>query len=372
MSRLDELIKELCPDGVEYINLENMAEIGTGRSDRKDSCEDGRYPFYVRSKDILKINNYEYDETAIIIPGEGGIGEIFHYVDGKYALHQRAYRIHVVTDKLNSKYLYYYMFSKFKKFIIQKAVSATVTSIRKPMIQKFPVAVPPLPVQEEIVKILDKFTNDFAELQIELQDEFQARKKQLEYYKEILTDTKGEEFYINELCEVSRGKVISKPYITEHPGEYPVFSSQTENNGELGKIDSYEYEGEFLSWTTDGANAGTVFHREGKFNITNVCGLLKCDSKKILPKYLFYVLNIEAPKHVNAGMGNPKLMSNVMKKIKIKVPSLEEQKHVVDVLDKFDELSTDISLSLPAEIEARQKQYEYYRDKLLTFKEKDA
>ena len=107
MSKLDELIQEYCPNGVEYRELKLLAEIGTGNSDRKDSDEDGLYPFYVRSKDILRINKYEYDEEAIVIPGEGGIGEIFHFVTGKYALHQRAYRIHLVTNEITTKFLYY-------------------------------------------------------------------------------------------------------------------------------------------------------------------------------------------------------------------------------------------------------------------------
>ncbi|MDO4509607.1 MAG: restriction endonuclease subunit S [Lachnospiraceae bacterium] len=135
MSNVIELINDLCPDGVPFVELENMAEIGTGSSDRKDATEDGQYPFYVRSREVFRIDKYEYDETAIVIPGEGGIGEIFHFVTGKYALHQRAYRIHVIDERLDPKYLYYYMFSQFKAFIVKKAVSATVTSIRKPMIQ---------------------------------------------------------------------------------------------------------------------------------------------------------------------------------------------------------------------------------------------
>lgn len=182
MSKIKELIEELCPNGVPYIKLQEMSEIGTGSSDRKDATEDGIYPFYVRSKEVLKINKYEYDETAIIIPGEGGIGEIFHYVKGKYALHQRAYRIHVIDSKLNTKYLYYYMFAMFKRFIMKKAVAATVTSIRKPMIEQFLVAVPPVEVQNEIVRILDNFTLLSAELSAELE----ARQKQYEYYRDKL------------------------------------------------------------------------------------------------------------------------------------------------------------------------------------------
>ena len=93
MSKIFDLINELCPNGVEFVKLGEIADIGTGSSNRQDEDSNGKYPFYVRSKNILKSNTFEFDETAIIIPGEGGIGDIFHYIDGKYALHQRAYRI---------------------------------------------------------------------------------------------------------------------------------------------------------------------------------------------------------------------------------------------------------------------------------------
>ncbi len=172
---------------------------------------------------------------------------------------------------------------------------------------------------------------------------------------------------IEEICQISRGKVISKDYIKENPGEYPVYSSQTENNGELGRIADYMYDGEYLTWTTDGANAGSVFYRNGKFNVTNVCGLLKVNAEIMVAKYLYYILTIEAPKYVNKGMGNPKLMSNVVGRIKIPVPPLEVQEEIVRILDNFSTLVNDMTQGLPAEIEARQKQYEYYRDKLLSF-----
>lgn len=116
---------------------------------------------------------------------------------------------------------------------------------------------------------------------------------------------------ISELCCISRGIVISKEDISNNVGDYPVYSSQTENNGELGKINTYAYDGEYLTWTTDGANAGTVFYREGKFNVTNVCGLLQVINSDCMIKYLYHVLKVEAPKYVRRGMGNPKLMSNV-------------------------------------------------------------
>ena len=82
-------------------------------------------------------------------------------------------------------------------------------------------------------------------------------------------------YYVGDICDISRGRVMSKDYIRENEGEYPVYSSQTENNGELGRISTFDFDGEYLTWTTDGANAGTVFYRNGKFSITNVCGLLR-------------------------------------------------------------------------------------------------
>lgn len=172
---------------------------------------------------------------------------------------------------------------------------------------------------------------------------------------------------IDEICNVSRGKVISKKYIQTHKGEYPVYSSQTENNGELGKISSFDYEGEYLTWTTDGANAGSVFYRNGKFSITNVCGLLELKRDDVIARYIYYFLQFEAPKHVNKGMGNPKLMSNVMSRIIIPIPPLEVQREVINILDKFTQLTTKLTAELAREVTARKKQYEYYRDKLLTF-----
>lgn len=170
---------------------------------------------------------------------------------------------------------------------------------------------------------------------------------------------------IQELCKISRGKVMSKDFIKANAGEYPVYSSQTENNGELGKISTYDFDGEYLTWTTDGANAGSVFYRKGKFSVTNVCGLLEIKCKVMLPKFLYYVLSIEAPKYVNAGMGNPKLMSNVMAKIRVAVPPLEVQCEIVHILDDFTLLSAELSAGLSAELKARQKQYEYYKEVLL-------
>lgn len=168
---------------------------------------------------------------------------------------------------------------------------------------------------------------------------------------------------LGDISNLSRGKVYGKDYISEHRGEYPVFSSQTVNDGELGKIDTYDYDGFYLTWTTDGAYAGTIFYRQGKFSITNVCGLISLKVNFINLKFLYYWLSIEAPKHVYYGMGNPKLMSNQMTSIMIPVPPIEVQEEIVRILDSF----SDYAAELQAELQARKQQYEYYRNLLLTF-----
>jgi len=355
---------------VEWKPLMDLAEIGTGNSNRQDEEENGKYPFYVRSKNILKANSFQFDETAIIIPGEGGIGDIFHYVEGKYALHQRAYRIHITSDEINPKFLYYIMHNSFKKYILSKSVGATAISIRKPMIEKFEIPIPPLPVQTEIVKILDALTA----LTSELTSELILRRKQYEYYREKLLSEKkleksgGDWKYLTQVANLTRGRVMSKGYLSDNVGDYPVYSSQTVNNGEIGKINSFDFDGEFVSWTTDGANAGTVFYRSGKFSITNVCGLIKIkNGSELNYKFLFYWLSIEAKKHVYSGMGNPKLMSHQMEKIKIPIPPLSVQTEIVKILDKFETLTNSITEGLPLAIEQSQKQYEYYRELLLNF-----
>lgn len=169
---------------------------------------------------------------------------------------------------------------------------------------------------------------------------------------------------LGEVAKLTRGRVMSKMYLVENAGKYPVYSSQTANNGEIGKINTFDFDGEYVSWTTDGANAGTVFYRKGKFSITNVCGLIKIqDNLELNYKYLFYWLSISAKKYVYSGMGNPKLMSNQVEKIQIPIPPLKVQSEIVKILDNFTELT--------AELTARRKQYSYYRDTFLSFKDEE-
>ena len=193
---------------------------------------------------------------------------------------------------------------------------------------------------------------------------------------ELIKDMPVEWKALGSLAILRRGRVMSKSYFIDNAGDYPVYSSQTVNNGMIGRIDTFDFDGEYISWTTDGANAGTVFHRTGKFSITNVCGSIKInDESKLNYKFLFYWLSIEAQKHVYSGMGNPKLMSHQVEKIPVPIPcpdnpkkSLEIQAEIVRILDTFTELTSELT----SELNARKKQYNYYRDQLLSFEEGQA
>lgn len=133
---------------------------------------------------------------------------------------------------------------------------------------------------------------------------------------------------------LGRGRVISHEDIREYSGPYPVYSSQTENDGILGYLGEYDFEGDYITWTTDGANAGTVFRRMGKFNCTNVCGtLLPKSEEKINTKFAMYALNIATAEYVRHDI-NPKLMNNVMSRIRFGLPSFIEQTAIADFLDR--------------------------------------
>ena len=164
-----------------------IADISTGNSNTNEAVEDGKYPFFVRSQEPLRKNDFEYDETAIITAGDGvGVGKVYHYIEGRYALHQRAYRIHINTPEVVPKYYFHYMKAKFLPYIQKTMFQGSVASIRRPMLNAFPVPVPSLDVQNRIVNVLDNFEKICSDLNIGLPAEIEARQKQYEYYRDKL------------------------------------------------------------------------------------------------------------------------------------------------------------------------------------------
>ena len=382
------MINRLCPNGVKFAQIGDICTVGTGSGNRQDATEDGQYPFFVRSKEVLLNDNYEFDEEAILIPGEGGIGDIFHYYKGKYALHQRTYRIHPTSDEINTKFLYYYMFANFKKFILMKAVSATVTSIRKPMIETFEIPIPPMEVQNRIVEVLDKMTSLTAELTAELE----ARKQQYEYYRnKLLTFNEiGGGIRrvtwkkISEIGTVMRGTSFQKKHFTDE-GTPCIHYGQIYTQYAHHAYETISFVGDEISRSPRRAKTGALVMATTSENIDDVgkCIVWLGEEDVIVsndacfiqhtlnPKYLGYLLQTESfstyKKKVATGTKVIRINADAVADFVIPVPSMEEQERIVSILDRFEALTTDLQIGLPAEIEARRQQYEYYRNKLLTF-----
>ena len=352
---------------VEWKPLGEIAEIGTGSSNREDEKEGGQYPLYVRSKFILKSDNYEFDETAIIIPGEGGIGDIFHYVQGKYALHQRAYRIHLYFKDINSKFIYYFICESFKKYVSKKLVGSTSLSIRKPMLQDFFVPIPPLSVQKEIVRILDAFTAHTAELTAELNE----RKKQYNYYRDKLltfSDDEVEWKPLGETFNIIAGGDIPKTELFEFEDDQhniPVISNGIGEKSIYGWTSKAKIKEKSLTISARGTIGWTNYHTRPFFPIVRLLVLIPKININLKYSY-FYMKSIENKYKIPVS-SIPQLTKPMLVNISMPIPSLERQKRIVSILDKFDILTTSISEGLPREIELRNKQYEYYRDQLLNF-----
>lgn len=175
-------------DEVERALLGDIATIGTGSHDTKDAVVDGKYVFYARGREPLRLDSFNFDESAIITAGDGvGVGKVFHFATGQYALHQRAYRI-VPEEGVDARYIYHYLVADFARYLERNSVHASVTSLRRPMFLKYPVPLPPLDEQRRISSDLDKFDALVNDLSVGLPAELAARRKQYEYYRdELLT-----------------------------------------------------------------------------------------------------------------------------------------------------------------------------------------
>lgn len=399
MSKIEKLIAELCPKGVEIRELGEMGEFYGGLSGKsKKDFRDGNAKFvtymnvfsniavktdikeFVKISENEKQNKIECGDVLFTgsseTPDECGMSSVLtRKIDEPLYLNSFCFGFRFRDKNLFLPEFIKHLFRdvQIRDQIAKTASGVTRFNISKKRFARIKIPLPPLAVQEEIAKILDSFIELEAELETELEAELEARRKQYEYYRTALLTFRERDAVrwaaISEICQISRGRVMSKGYLKTNAGEYPVYSSQTADDGVFGHINTYDYDGEYITWTTDGANAGSIFYRNGKFSITNVCGLLKVKAADVNTKFIAYILATVAKKHVSAGMGNPKLMSNVMANVKVQIPPLDEQNRIVGILDKFNELVNDIFFSLPAELSARRTQYEYYRNKLLTFKE---
>ena len=253
--------------------------------------------------------------------------------------------IWVFDTKEYSKYIYYLIQSK--RFIDISNVSSGSKMPRSDwnFMKDFIFPIPDIKTQKETanlfsgidnkIELLEKKHKAYEDFKKYLMQQIFAQKLRFNGFKE-----EWEENFVEDVFDITRGEVIAKTLIKEFPTEeycYPVFSSQTTNKGIMGYFNDFDFDGEFITWTTDGANAGKTVYRNGKFKCSNVWGVLKAKKEYggFANQFIAEYLDSITHKYVSY-VGNPKLMNNVMARIKIKYPPLEEQQKISDLLKNMD------------------------------------
>ena len=378
MSKIDDLIKELCPGGVKYERIKDVylrlkgTPITAGKM-KEIANPDGDIRVFAGGRTV--IDAFELDipnanitnVPAVLVQSRGVIDVVYYDKPFTFKNEMWAYT-HNNQDSI--KYLYYVL-KNHKEYLRDAASSmGSLPQISLKVTEELKIPIPPLEIQKEIVRVLDSFT----ELEAELEAELEVRKKQYEYYRNtLLTFEDDKNITWVELGEVAK---------YEQPSKYIVRSSDYNDNFSIpvltaGKTFILGYTDEssgiynasvhpviiFDDFTT--ANKWVDFDFKVKSSAMKI--ITSLDEGTALLKYIYHWLNT-LPSGLVEGDHKRQWISSWSKK-KIPIPPLEKQKQIVSILDKFEKLTNDISVGLPAEIEARRKQYEYYRNKLLTFKE---
>ena len=388
MSKLQELILELCPNGVVYKKLGDIAIIKNGR-DYKHLGR-GNIPVYGSGGIMSYVDAYVYEKPTVLIPRKGSLGNVF-YVDTPFWNVDTIFYTIIDTSNVLPKFLYYVL---LKEQLEKLNTAGGVPSLTQTVLNKILIPVPPPEVQEEIVKILDHFTDLAAELQVELQVELQARKEQYEYYRnKLLTFAKiGAQsvtwMRMCDLFDMRNGYTPSKTNVEYwENGTVPWFRMEDiRQNGRIlsdsiQHITSSAVKGgrlfpanSFIIATTAtiGEHALIIADSLANQRFTNL-QVRKSLIDKVNIKFLYYYMYIvgEWCKNNTNVSGFASVDMKKFKKLLIPIPSISKQQRIVAILDKFEVLVNDLSQGLPAEVAAVQEQYEYYRNKLLSFSRAD-
>ncbi|PIZ85742.1 hypothetical protein COX94_02155, partial [Candidatus Nomurabacteria bacterium CG_4_10_14_0_2_um_filter_33_9] len=233
-----------------------------------------------------------------------------------------------ITDEYYRQYIF--RNPKIRNKLQKIANGVSVYGVSKTTLAKVFLPIPSLLEQNRIVSVLETWDKTIENLNKKIEIKKQIKKGLMNTY--IFKSKNAKDFFIEDLFDLGRGRVIARGEIEKNAGEYPVYSSQTSDNGIFGKINTYDFEGEYLTWTTDGANAGRVFYRTGKFNCTNVCGTAKLKQNLKVNLYFVYSYLNYITKNYVSYVGNPKLMNGIFGKIQIKLPDVKEQEKIAKIL----------------------------------------
>ena len=383
MSRIDDLIAEYCPDGVKHQTLGEIGEFIRGNGIQKRDFQDSGfrcihygqiYTYYGlfadHTKSFIDPNLAEKRKKAykgdLVIAttseNEEDVCKACAWLgEEPIAISGDAY---IFRHHQNPKYISYCFQSELFQSQKKKYITGTkVLRVNGDAMAKIHVPVPPLPVQEEIVRILDSFSS----LEAELEAELEARRKQYTHYRdELLKFERVLIASLGELCKISVGR---KNGTAGEFGEYPYVNAGTSMSG---FVNEWSEEGDCVTTPSRGQGGmGFVAYQASRFWCGPLCYVMRSKHSDVMIKYVYYYLcshKADILGLVHEG-GTPAINKSELAGLRILVPPFEEQQRIVSILDRFDKLTNDLSSGLPAEIEARHKQYEYYRDRLLSFDE---
>ena len=380
MSRLSELIRDLCPDGVEYRTLSNCVILPSIPRGLKRMQYETNAPFPIVDQGRGRIAGYSSDVSRLVkdVPGIifGDHTREIKYIDFPYVPGAEGIKWIRATGDVALRYLFHYLKSLR---IPSRGYNRHWGTVRD-----LPVPVPPLEVQQEVVRILDQFTT----LEAELEAELEARRKQYEYYREQLMHKAA-------ICETRALIDIS---IAIRSGGTPRSNNASYYNGVVPWLRTQDID--FCDiWETSasiteeglcnssakwvpigcviiamyGATAAKAAMNRIPLTMNQACCAFEIDNSKAVARYVYHWIASQYVPLRSQGEGSQNNLSvGKLKKIQVPLPSIYEQRRIADILDRFDALVNDISSGLPAEIAARRKQYEHYRDRLLSFPEKEA
>lgn len=398
MSKINELILKLCPNGVEYKNIKDLCLENFWVMPSTPNYQNEGIPYitsknirngivmfddvkYITEEDYKSIsNNRPISENDFLISMIGTIGEVGIVRKEDLPFYgQNMYLLRLNTNLINIKYFYHYFTSEMvRKKLLGEKNNGNQGYLKTKNIESLKVPVPPLEVQVEIIKILDKF----GELEAELETELETRKSQYEFWRDkILSMYESHDMKLFDMAQVFDGTHSTPNY---QLSGIPFIS--VENISNIYGSDKYISKEDFDKYKikpqindvfmTRIGSIGkcSVFDRQLDLAYYVSLALIRPNTKIILPKYLKYVIesNIgkdELYKRTLVHAVPIKVNKDEIGKIVLPVPSIDDQKKIISVLDSFESLTESITVGLPAEIELRRKQYEYYKNKLLNFEE---
>ncbi len=378
MSRIDQLVAELCPNGVVHYELQDVCTFRRGKGITSKDIIHGDVPVIAGGQKPAYYHNISNREgQTIAIAGSGAYAGFVSFWNRPVFLSD-SFSVEPNRGLFITKFVFYFLKN------IQDQIYATkkgggVPHVHGSSIARFVIPAPPLPIQEEIVRILDSFT--------ELEAELEARKKQYQYYLETLIEShKLETLPLEELASFRYGFTDK----AQEKGDMRFIRiTDIDDSGCLSLNDAH-----YVNLTTESkkyllkkgdllvARTGATFGKtlyvpnDSPMVFASFLIQINLDNMRILNRYYWHFTRSsmywQQANNLVSKAGQPQFNANVLKKIRVPLPSLHEQERIIDVLDRFDGVCNGFSVGLPAEIGARRKQYEYYRDKLLTFKELEA